>query len=211
MSPDGSNPKATGLDYSLFARSYKPKVRPDGQLERIQAAFRLDVEFFEQFKIFRKILMQSRIDWGQEIVSHLQENDALTTELDDSDAFRIKDFYNKHVRLFRGGRFDENYLDSIEDIALFFVFHDVKTIWIAGAYRELTSRLIDLVMSELEKSMNVPLGHSMKALNLALTVELNQIQRVYTMYEREVSESLVKDLSYGGILTGMPTGRPTKS
>ncbi len=209
MSQHADIAQPASLDFGLFLRSYKHKIRPEGQLECVQAAFRLDAEFFAQFAIFQKIFRRSKINWGDEIVLNLQRKGALPKDISTDDMFRIISLYNKHTRLFRIGRFDEHYLDSIEDIALFFILHDVKSIWIAGAYRELSVQLIDLIMVEVGKAKDIPLAHSMKALSLALTVELNQIQRVFTMYERDVSESLVKDLSYGGMLTGMPTGRKT--
>jgi len=200
----------TASSYQRFVDAYKAKVRPEGQLERMAEAFRLDAEFSSQFDIFRSILKKSRIEWGREIIMHLYSRKAFKEELSADEYDRIVRLYTHHIRLFRIGRFDANYLSSIEDIALFFLHHDVKSIWVAGAYRELTDAHIDLVITEVGKSKATPLGHSLKALTLALAAELNQIQRVYTMYERDVSESLIKDLTYGGMLTSMPKGRNSR-
>jgi len=194
-------------EYQIFVATYKGKIRPVGQLKRMNAALGIDAEFKSRFDIFRTILKKSQLDWGREIILRLYALNAFRTELDDDDFQCIAELYARHVRLFRIGEFDEVYLNSIEDIALFFLHHDVKSIFLAGAYRELTDIHIDLVVEEVSKQLVLPLAHSLKALTMALTTELNQIQRVYTMYERHVSDSLIKDLSYGGILTGMPTGR----
>lgn len=210
MKPSAVNIPSGSEQYRLFVESYKPKIRPEGQLERMVKAFRIDVQFLSQFEIFRSILKKSQIDWGTSILRHLHDRGAFKEDLGEEDERCILELYKRHTRLFRVGRFDEHYLDSIEDIALFFVHLDVKSIWLAGAYRELTDAHIDLVISTIGKTMSTPMGHSMKALTLALTAEINQIQRVYTMYERDVSDSLVKDLQYGGILTGMPTGRKNR-
>lgn len=194
-------------EFQVFLAAYKSKIRPAGQLRRMEQALGIDAEFKSRFDIFRMILKKSTLDWGKEIVFHLHAQDAFQRAPDEKDVECISEMYRHHMRLFRVGRFDESYLGSIENIALFFVHHDVKSIWLAGAYRELTDAHIDLVVEEVSKKQSTPLAHSLKALTLALTTELNQIQRVYTMYERDVSESLVKDLTYGGILTGMPKGR----
>lgn len=194
-------------DFRLFLSTYKTRVRPDGQLQRMAQALGIDAEFKSRFDIFRNILKKSKLDWGREIILNLYAQNAFATELEEEDYECISEMYRHHTRLFRIGEFDEAYLNSIENIALFFVHHDIKTIWIAGAYRELTDAHIDLVVDGIARSQSIPLAHSLKALTLALTTELNQIQRVYTMYERNVSDTLVKDLTYGGILTRMPTGR----
>ncbi len=208
-----STPEIAGgsAAYRAFVKAYKPKIRPENQLERVVKAFRLDVEFVQQFEIFRKSLKRSRIAWGPVLLSHLDDRGAFSTALSDEDRHCILSLYKIHERLFRVGRFDERYLNSVEDISLFFVHMDVKSVMIAGAYRELMDAHIDLVVSEVGKSQATPLAHSMKALTLALAFELNQIQRVFTMYERDVSATLIKDLSYGGMLTQMPTGKRDRS
>lgn len=201
----------TAIDFDLFHETYAPKIRPEGQLDRIKQAFGLDGEFFAQFEIFRLVLKTTRIEWGDELVMNLMKRGALTDQVDDKDIALLRRLFRDHTRIFREGKFDGAYLDSIEAVALFFVQNDIKTIWIAGAYRDLTARLVDLVIDLRAKNERLPIGHSIKAMTTALSVELNQIQRVFTMFERNVSDSLVKDLSFGGVLTKLPDGRPPEA
>lgn len=197
-----------GLTFELFLKSYKPHVRTDGHRERMIDGFKLEADFFSAFRLLKPYLASDKGDWGDDIVQYLTVSGALGDGFSEADGLKMRSLYSLHARAFRIGVFDEAYLDSIEDLALFFAYHDVKTLFIAGAYRQLTQRLIDLICDRAGLNRRVPLRTLMKALVSALSVELNQIQRTFTLYERYVSESLVADLSFGGILTGMPTGKP---
>ncbi len=194
--------------YKLFVDSYKHKIRPEGQAIRLRSAFQLDGVFTRQFETLRGVLARSRLEWGDEIVHGLMKRSAFPDTVDDVELQCINVLYQRHTRIFRAGIFDDNYLNSIEDIALFFIHHDVKSIMIAGSYRDLVDKHVDLLVDgDIKKTSPMSVGAGIKAITLALSIELNQIQRVYTMHERDVSQSLVKDLSYAGMLTAMPTGR----
>ena len=137
---------------------------------------------------------------------HLGRVCETTQNLDPEALSQIKKLYQEHSMLFRTGRFGDEYLDSIETIALFFIYHDIKTIWLSSAYHETIRSLTEIVCSRASRNKSVPLRYLINSLFCALSVEQNQIQRTFTVYERHVSETLVKDLSYGGILTGLPNG-----
>ena len=202
---DITGPK--GIEFELFLDSYKGVVRSPDQIANMKTAFGLDAEFFAQFEIFRMVLKSTNIEWGDEIVMNLMRRGVIDASTDPKHVDKLKSLYRRHTRIFRDTKFDAEYLDSIEAVALFFVHRDIKTIWLAGAYRDLTARLIDLVVDLSSKNKRMPVGHPIKALTTALSVELNQIQRVFTMYERRVSKTLVKDLAYGGQLTKLPGGQ----
>lgn len=182
--------KSTSLipdtDFEGFRDSFKPLMRPEGTVAQLACVFRLDANFSSEFKYLRRYLLADKINWAEDIVSHLMTLDALSAKMDVTNLNILRNLYRTHVDVFRMGRFGEEYLDSVEDIALFFIYHDVKSLWLAGAYRELSARLIELVCTRRGFNKNLPIRGTMKALTAALLIELNQIQRTYTLYERNV-------------------------
>ena len=194
------------MDFHLFKNSYKPHVRPDDMAANLRRAFRLDAKFAAEFKRLKPYLQTGRGDWGDLVVMSLSERSALAKSMKDDDLRQLLSLYRNHSAIFRAGNFDETYLDSVEDIALFLRFHEIKTLWVASVYRDLTEQMIDLVCDRARLNRHVPIKGLLHALSCGLAVELNQIQRTFTMYERYVSDALVKDLSMGGMLTSAPTG-----
>lgn len=194
------------MDFDAFKESYKPHIRPPNAVKDMERAFQINAVFREKFRVLKPYLPARKSDWGDRVVDNLVACEALEHKTQQVEVERIRNMYRQHSVVFRAGAFDEAYLDSIEDIALYFAFCDVKTLWIARAYADLTISTIDFVFDRgrLNKSHSVRL--LMHALTGALSLELNQIQRTFTMYERYVSDALVKDLSFGGMLTTAPKG-----
>lgn len=192
------------LDYDLFRESYKPHLRPEGMAKQIETVFRLDPTFKAEFRYLRKFLLADRTNWAEDIVSHLMTIDALSERMDQQRFNLLRNLYRVHADNFRMGAFDEAYLCSLEDVALFFIQHDIKSLWLAGAYRELSCRLIEVISAKAANNRTLPLRGTMRALTSALLIEVNQMQRCYTMYERHVSNALVSDL------TGSPFLRATR-
>lgn len=174
------------VGFEVFRSRFKPLVRPAGTLPELACIFRLDANFTAEFKYLRRYLLADKINWAEDIVSHLLTLDALSAKMDVTNLNILRNLYRTHVDVFRMGKFGEEYLDSVEDVALFFIYHDVKSLWLAGSYRELSARLIELVCRRRGFNKNLPIRGTMRALTAALLIELNQIQRTYTMYERNV-------------------------
>lgn len=194
------------IDFDLFLKSYKPRIRPEGYEQDLARAFEIDVRFMEEFRCLRRYLLADENNWGEDICLHLSRQGALPDTVTPQDERKLSSLYRQHSANFKTGKFDVNYLDSIETIALFYIYHNVRTLWLVGAYREQTSRLIDLVCERATMNQRIPLRGTMHALTSALTLEFNQIQRTFTMYERYVSDALVSDLKRTGMLTQAPRG-----
>ena len=185
---------SSGLSFDLFRESYKPHIRAKGYEQKLKCAFEMDAHFFEEFRYLRRYLLADQNNWGEDIIRNLSRHDALKDAFDHEDAKVLHRLYRVHSGVFRSGKFGTDYLDSIETIALFYIYHDVQTIWIVGAYQEQTERLIDLIFKRATSNKRLPVRETMRALTRALTLEINQIQRTYTMYERHVGAALVSDL-----------------
>lgn len=194
------------MTFELFRDSYKPHIRSDGYDKEVAQSFTMDGRFFEEFRYLRRYLLADSNNWGDDILLHLSRNNALPASFSREDGKLLSRLYKDHAQIFRTGKFAEDYLQSIEQIALLFIYHDIRTIWILGGYREQTRRLIDLICERGKLNTRIPIRDTMHALTGALTIEMNQIQRCYTLYERFVSKSLVEDLQRFGMLTGSAQG-----
>lgn len=194
------------MDFEDFAKSYKPHIRPPDLVNALSKAFRLDAGFREEFRVLKPYLPAHKSDWGETVVNNLVESKSITRDEDGAKLNKIRSLYRHHSVIFRAGKFDEEYLDSIEDIALFFAFCDIKTLWVSSAYRDLTSNIIDFIYERQRLNRGHSVRFLMRAVTGALALELNQIQRTFTMYEKYVSDALVKDLTFGGMLTGGAKG-----
>lgn len=199
------------FDYELFRSTYKPHIRPDDMARQMQTVFRMDPQFVAQHRYLRKFLLADRINWSEDIITHLTHIDALGDKLNLASLNTLRGLYKTHADLFRIGKYGEEYLDSVEDLALFFIHIDVKSLWLTGAYRELSLRLIDLIVERSANNRTLPLGGTMQALTTALLIEINQIQRTYTMYERYVSKSLVSDLTKSSFMKDVRSGQEPPS
>lgn len=197
------------MDFEIFRKSYKPHIRPDNLVSELAEAYRLDQKFAAEFRHVKPYLPTRNSTWADSVVQTLSDRGALPENFTDEDLTKIQSLYRQHSSNFRAGAFEETYLDSVEDVALFFIFHDVKTLWVSSAYADLTRDLLGMLFDRARLNRRVPVRNLARSLTCALSLELNQIQRTFTMYERYVSDALVKDLSFGGMLTSTPTGRPT--
>ncbi|QHQ36244.1 hypothetical protein [Algicella marina] len=194
-------------NFEIFVASYKPHLRSPGYEDSLRRAYTLDARFMEEFRILRRYLIADDNNWGEDITRHLSRQSALPGTFSPENAKLLARLYREHVKIFITGRFDSCYLDSIETIALFYIFHDIRTLWITGAYREKTSRLMDLVCARFSLNKRLPIGQTLRALSGTLILEVNQIQRCFTMYERYVSSALLQDLTLTGMLE--PQAAPT--
>jgi len=192
------NPNKNHEKFDLFVQSYKPLIRPKDTLTRMVDAFQLNARFQEEFRYLRPYLPRKGESWADEILKHLCQVCETTRNLEPEALSQIQKLYRDHSMLFRVGRFGEDYLDSIETIALFFIYHDIKTIWLSSAYHEAIRGLTEIVCARASRNKSVPLRYLLNSLFCALSVEQNQIQRTFTVYERHVGATLVKDLSKDG-------------
>lgn len=174
----------TDIGFKGFLASVGPKVRPPETLARLRRAFALDVGFEEEFALAKPYLAAEAGDWAETQLRHLTAHDALPATIDAQGVAVFKRLVDAHMRQTLHGKFDAHWLDTLEPVALFYIYHDVKSIWVAGAHHALTGRAVDRVAAEASRRGARRVPQLVKALLGALALELNQMQRVYTMAER---------------------------
>lgn len=185
--------------FEAFRSAYKPHVRPEDYLDALRGAFGVDTAFQHEFRLLRPHLRAAQREWPERIVQHLLHFNAIRDSFSKDDLARLAQTYRRHAAQFSSGNFDEAYLDSVEDVALNFLYNDVRSVWLAGAYGRLEAEVVDTIFETAGRKLHdMPVRRVMRALSCGMTLELSQIQRVFVMYERAVAAAA---LSENGALT----------
>lgn len=172
--------------YSHFRATYKPHIRPKDHLRQMRRAFDVDVHFEEEFTLLRPWLQRTQSTWVDQIVDILLQYDGIGAEFNEGDKQKLRNLYRRHANAFASGRFGDDYLDTLEDVALFFLFHGVRSVWLAGAYGRLTEQAVDYFFEIAQSRRQAPVKRLMRCFSKGMTIELSQIQRVFICYERHL-------------------------
>lgn len=176
--------------FEEFRTRVKPLIRPDGTLARLRLAMKVDARFHAEFGVLRAYMRPVLERWPDRLTGFLQGFDETKDRLDAEAQKHLRALARRHSVSLARGRFDADYLDTLEELALFFVYWDVKSIFLAGAYQAITTEAIDIVLERAKKRGAIRVPQLIQILISALSLELNQIQRVYIMYERSRFEDL---------------------
>lgn len=177
-----------GQGFEAFRRDLKPHIRPEGHLEQLQTAFGVDVAFHAEFRLLRPFLRAAQKDWAERILMHLLRHDGVRRAVRSGGAGTLAALYDRHARLFAEGGFDAAYLDSVEDVALFFLYQEARSVWLAGIYGALEQEAVDGIFEAAKRQRQLPLRRLMRSLSVGMTIELSQIQRVFITYERHLAD-----------------------
>lgn len=169
------------MQYTAFRDLHKPKIRPKGTLSRLWRAYEIDVHFLESFQILRPYMRRFGEEAAERIATHVVRS-KLVAPFSEHDAALFVSLYKKHAAALFRGRFDAAYLDTLEDVALFMIQHDVKTVWLSGAHIRILEDLIDHVFENTPKHRLKRMQTLIKLAAKSISIELNQIQRVFTVY-----------------------------
>lgn len=183
--------------FADFLAHHKPLIRPEGTLVRMRRALSVDAEFLAEFEVLRGYLRPLLAKWSDALLGYLRQFPEFQEKFIGEEERLLRPMMIEHSKQLALGRFDEAYLDTIEDLALFFIYFDVRSIWVAGAYQSITRDAIDLVFKRAMERRAIRVRQLMKILVSSLALELNQIQRVYTIYERGQYRALIEDLKSG--------------
>lgn len=181
--------------FSHFRATYKPHVRPPHHLRRLRQAFTIDAHFEAEFVLLKPWLQRTQRGWVDQIVEHLLQFDGIGQNFSEADTEKLRKLYQRHAEAFSSGRIDEDYLDSLEDVALFFLFHEVRSVWLAGAYGRLTEAAVDYFFEVAECRRQTPARRLMRCFSKGMTIELSQIQRVFICYERRLQSVVLGGLA----------------
>lgn len=186
--------------FEAFRARYKPLIRPEETYARMRRAMSVDAEFLAEFGVLRSYLRPLLEGWSDGLLGYLKRFSEFSDQFSHADEIILQRLMREHAKHLAAGHFDERYLDSLEDVALFFIYFDVKSIWVAGAFQAITGDAIDFVFKRAEARHAIRVRQLVKALSKTLALELNQIQRVYTIYERRQYRTLIEDLRTGAFL-----------
>ncbi|MBX2853689.1 MAG: hypothetical protein KTR21_01800 [Rhodobacteraceae bacterium] len=178
-----------------FKAFYKPHVRPEWSLERMRKSFGIDVRFLEEFRLLRPYLREFGEDWSERILSHAERSTHGAFDRPAAKAFAS--VYRGHARQFHAGQFDAAYLSSIEDVALFMIYHDVKPLWLAGAFEQVLDEFIEFVFDHTDLKRSAYLKRVISVASRALTIEMSQVQRVAAAFEAYRLSALLEDMKTG--------------
>ncbi len=187
--------------FEAFRARYLPLVRPEGTLSRMKRALSVDAEFLGEFEILRGYLRPMMEGWAESLLGYLKKFPEFKEQFGFEEDAQLRQLVREHAKQLAAGHFEEKYLESLENIALFFIYHDVKSIWVAGAYQAITRDAIDMVFTRATSKNAIRVRQLMKILVSSLALELNQIQRVYIIYERRQYATLIDDLKSGAFLS----------
>ena len=176
--------------FDAFRERVKPLIRPKGTLPRLHAVMNVDARFLAEFDVLRAYLRPVLEEWPAMLRAFLERFEETRGRLDDDAHSALRKLVKAHSLGLARGRFDADYLSALEDVALFFAYHDVKSIYLAGAYQAITEQAIEKVLERAAKRGAIRVPQLIQTLIAALSLELNQMQRVFILYERSRYEDL---------------------
>lgn len=168
-------------EFERFCATFQPHIRPEGTLERLHRAFDVDLVFRDSFRLVRPYLRTPEIDWAGELEWRVLRAKSPSSALCEQNDALFRDLYRKHARQFYRGRFDAAYLTSVERVALSMVHLDIKTVWLAGAHQHLLEKITHHVFETTSRHRPKRIEQVVLLLSKAFAIEMNQIQRVYTL------------------------------
>lgn len=178
------DPNTTVEPFEAFRDRVKPQVRPEQTLPRLRRALRVDDAFIAEYQALRPFLRPMLQHWPDALIAQLHRFPEPSAQLDAAAEAGLRQLLKAHALQLMSGNFDADYLDTLEDVALFLVHRNVKSIWLAGAYQQMTCEAIQLVFDRADQRHAPRRRQLITVLVSALALELNQIQRVFTLVER---------------------------
>ncbi len=181
-----------------FQTTYKPDIRPEGLMKRVRYALQIDSQFTGAFgAIIREL--RGEIDfWPDKIVLQLMQYRKLDERFGGDQMDILRGLFKVHRAAILSGKFEDDYFASLEDLALFFIYHDIRAIWVVGAFKKAICETIETIAGGRQAGGRSAAYFTM--LNF-LVLELDQIQRVYVRYA-EVTGAMSNDPTNSVTLAG---------
>ena len=168
-----------------FTESWRPLIRPPGLEEALVETYRLKPRS-DAMRSSPALVGDLDLMWLREFKAALRRHPEVKARLEEEDYAEVKSIFDTHRKILKLNRFDRDYLDSIERVALFFIFHELKSSWVIGCYDEMKDRLFDALdgSAAVAHAMN-PLA-AQKALSTIAMIDCTQIHRVYNYFDRQM-------------------------
>ncbi len=169
--------------FEAFAACHRPHIRPAETEARLRRAFEIDLEFTTSFRLLRPYLKRFKDPWSDRILAHLARSKSAEGALEPKSAAAFARIFKRHFGDLYRGRFDAAYLASVEEVALYMAYRDVKSVWLAGAYQKLLEDLTRQIVERNARARPKPFERVLCLAAKTIAIEMNQIQRVFTLVE----------------------------
>jgi hypothetical protein len=184
-----------------FIAEWKPQIRPAGLLDTLPRSYRLATNERYDMMVFPRFLATYDRLWMREFRSQLESCSHIHSRLDATDLKILGRLLNTHRSVLRTTRYGEAYLGSIEDLSLFFLYHEIRPIWIIGCYDVVKNRLLDALETKaliFDPKETLALQ---KAVTTMTLIDCTQLQRVYNNYDhclaRELNSHRLASVDFG--------------
>jgi len=166
---------AIAPDFQSFLDANMPMIHPEGTIGRVRRAFGINGSYAMAFKTLRHALRQEIDRWPEMIVMEIMQNRDLSERLDHEqmDTFRL--LCQRHKQAILDAKFDADYFRTLEEFVLFFIYHDIRAVWVAGALKNVISESMARLYDRNDSSQR----RILFTLLDFMALELSQVQRVY--------------------------------
>ena len=148
LSYDGPNqnvPAAENLpdkpSFAEFRTLIRPLVRTQRIIKWVHIAFQIDTAFLEQFSSLRQELRHDLNAWPTDIMRKLTSFKPAGVSFTNEQAEQMRALMAAHKRALMTDSFGEEYFNTLEDLALYFIYLGIRPIWIVGAIRHVGNAL----------------------------------------------------------------------
>ncbi|MEM7615203.1 MAG: hypothetical protein AAF245_09160, partial [Pseudomonadota bacterium] len=121
------------ITFQDFLAQYRTVVRPEGSIQRIRLGMGIDGGFVASFKGLRSRLRLEIERWPEMLAIQISQFRDFSGKLDHAGMREFQDICDRHKIAVLENKFDRNYFDTIEEFALFFLYHDIRAVWVVGA------------------------------------------------------------------------------
>ncbi|MEO0387813.1 MAG: protoglobin domain-containing protein [Pseudomonadota bacterium] len=179
--------------FEAFLKEHKPRVRPPWTIPRVKAAMGLDATFLRDYRALSRRLRVELRHWPDGLMLALFQMGDISERVPEAELGRLRALAAAHGDTVVSGQFDEAYFDTLDEFALFFVYHNVWSSWVSGALKHYVGDRLTAMMRARGDGGRLAM---MQALTGLLVLELDQIHRVYALYRQSPALSRLRHAQY---------------
>ena len=173
-----------------FIEFFRPQIRQDQLIKHVTTALGIDDAFRGQFAAARPLLASEMKGWGDLVLTNLINHHHLPPDLSQAEVMLARNIFLEHRRAVIEARFDDEYFTSIENVALFFIYHNVVPLFVIGAIKSRVDAMIQQTIKSPTAAGRLPTIASLVTL---FAIEANQIQRVFIAYHGSGSLDILNE------------------